>query len=62
MYACWPEFTNLMRDWHTLIEQIKQFRFSSWTPKPFTDQEIKLLVAKIENETRRIEKTSDAQT
>ena len=63
MYACWPEFTYLMRDWYTLMEQIKQLRFSSmWTPKPFTDQEIQLLVAKIKNETRRIEKTSDAQT
>jgi len=63
MYACWPEFTYLMRDWNTLVEQTKQFSLSLMcTPKPFTDQEIKLLVAKLENESRRIEKKSDAQT
>jgi len=63
MYACWPEFTYLMRDWHTLIEQAKQLGLSLIRmPKPFTDQEIKLLVAKLGNETRRIEKKSDAQT
>jgi len=63
MYACWPEFTYLMRDWNTLVEQTKQFSLSLMcTPKPFTDQEIKLLVAKLENETRRIEKKPDAQT
>ena len=52
-----------MRDWHTFIEQAKQLGLSLIRmPKPFTDQEIKLLVATLANETRRIEKKSDAQT
>jgi cyclic pyranopterin phosphate synthase len=62
MYACWPEFTYLMRDWHTLVEQIKQFSLSlRCRSKPFSDQEIKLMVAKLENGAGRIEKKSDAQ-
>jgi len=53
MYACWPEFTYLFRDFRTLLEQAKQFTLSRKDAvKPFTVQGIKCLAEEVRHRER----------